>query len=236
MQFVLLGLGFLALVLWGLPAFARASPARLADITRIAVGVVLIGAALLLLVRGQMHLSVPVLGAGLAVLSGKAGRWLGGGTKSAGQASTVRTAYLAMRLDHDSGAMTGDVLAGRFAGRRLDDLGMADLGDLLVECRAHDAKGLPVLKAYLDHRAPAWRERFGDDRQGGDAAGGSARAGPMTDQEARAILGVGPAAGADEIRSAWRELMKRNHPDQGGSAPIAARINEAKAVLLGRTG
>ena len=57
----------------------------------------------------------------------------------------------------------------------------------------------------------------------------------MIEAEARRLLGVGPAATDEEIHAAWRELMKRNHPDQGGSAYLAAKINEAKDILLRRT-
>ena len=52
--------------------------------------------------------------------------------------------------------------------------------------------------------------------------------------EARAILGVGKDAKAGEIRAAHRRLMQAVHPDRGGSADLARRINAARDVLLGR--
>lgn len=57
----------------------------------------------------------------------------------------------------------------------------------------------------------------------------------LDEAEARAILGIGAGAGPDEIRSAHRKLVSAVHPDRGGSAELARRINMARDVLLKRT-
>ena len=57
----------------------------------------------------------------------------------------------------------------------------------------------------------------------------------MTRDEALAILGLASGATEEEIRAAHRRLILRVHPDAGGSADLAARINRAKDVLLGMT-
>jgi curved DNA-binding protein CbpA len=53
----------------------------------------------------------------------------------------------------------------------------------------------------------------------------------MSLERARAILGVGPAASAAEIRAAYRRLMRRAHPDLGGANHLAAELNAARDRL-----
>jgi curved DNA-binding protein CbpA len=56
----------------------------------------------------------------------------------------------------------------------------------------------------------------------------------MTDAEARSVLGVAPDATRAEINAAWKRLMARAHPDQGGTQGLAARLNAARDHLLKR--
>ena len=136
-----------------------------------------------------------------------------------------------MKLDHDSGAVNGRVLSGRAAGAELDELDEQALRDLAVDI-AGDPESVALLEAYLDRRMPGWREHVEGDAAAG--AGGTADAGPMTDEEAYQVLGLAPGASDAEIRAAHRRLMMRMHPDQGGSTFLAAKINQAKDRLLGK--
>ena len=154
---------------------------------------------------------------------------------SPGQASEVETRFFKMTLDHDSGVMTGLVKEGRFHGRALEDLGIEELVDLWAECRAEDAQSAAVLEAYLDRtQGEAWREAAQRD-YGGAGAGPRPPSGQgaMTVEEAHEILGLEPGASPEEIHEAHRRLMQKIHPDHGGSNYLAAKINQAKARLLG---
>ena len=75
-----------------------------------------------------------------------------------GQTSEVETAFLRMRLDHDSGEMDGTVLQGRYEGCGLRGLGLQELLELMNECRS-DRQSVAVLAAYLDRFHEGWRER-----------------------------------------------------------------------------
>lgn len=155
---------------------------------------------------------------------------------ASGQASEISTRFLRMTLDHDTGVMTGEVRDGQFAGWRLDELELVQQVELWRECQLHDRQSAAVLEAYLDRTVgDAWREAAGVE--GAGASGGrGAGAGPadaMSTDEALHILGLEAGAGPEEIRDAHRRLMQKVHPDLGGSNYLAAKINQAKELLLG---
>lgn len=207
--------------------FMRASPAQLASGIRIAGPVALGLAGVAALVFGRASIGGMLISGAIAWLSwtqrGRAVR------KSPGKRSSVRTAALEMELDHDSGKLEGVVLAGAYESRVLGELERADLMKLYREL-AGDAESRQLLEAYLDGRFPVWREDTqADGRDGERVAPGS---GAMTKQEAYQVLGLEPGASATDVRKAHRRLMQRLHPDIGGSSFLAARINEAKDVLL----
>jgi len=231
---IILGIVVLVLLLWASNAFASVDPRKLAPVVKFAGGFGALGGAAFLAARGQFQLAVPLGFAGLGLLGWLPGNfaksYFGSRTqRSPGQMSRVRSAFVEMELDHDSGAMRGRILAGRHEGVMLDALDVATVVGFLPEI---DEESRALLVAYLDRREPRWRE----NAQGDTAAGhGSPRwSGKMTEEEAYQILGVQPGASAAEIGRAHRALMKKLHPDQGGSTYLAARVNEAKDVLLRR--
>ena len=147
--------------------------------------------------------------------------------RSAGQTSQVRSQFIEMMLDHDSGQLAGRFVAGPQAGHSLDEF---DLPQLAAMIPNFDAESVALLESYLDRRFPAWRENAQRNSAGGQRR--AAASGKMTDEEAYQILGLQPGANRDEIGRAHQTLMKKLHPDQGGSTYLAARVNEAKDTLL----
>lgn len=153
-----------------------------------------------------------------------------------GQSSEISTRFLRMELDHDSGAMSGDITDGQFAGRSLGELNLGQLIDLWRECAAADEQSRVVLENYLDREHTDWRSVAGAgprEEAAGERADSPWTRTSMSDEEACEILGVASDATAEEIESAYRRVMKSAHPDHGGSDWMAAKVNQAKDVLLG---
>lgn len=223
-------IGFLSvLLLIALVAmsFARADAAKLASAIRFA-GPMLLGLV------GVVMLLAGRAGLGGMLISG-AVAWFGSSglkrprSKSSGKKSHVRSAALEMELDHDSGTLSGVVLAGRYEGKTLAQLSLEELLDLHSDL-VGDTESLQLLEAYLDSRFPVWRDSADTNQDGRER--NAPRPGPITKEEAYKVLGLEAGASATEIRQAHRRLMQRLHPDMGGSAFLAARINEARDVLL----
>jgi DnaJ-domain-containing protein 1 len=151
--------------------------------------------------------------------------------------SKIRSRFLAMELDHDTGSLDGRVLDGRFAGADLLDLDEAQTRNLIDEIGG-DADSVNLLESWLDTNRAGWREYFagqdGANGQGAGSSGGESSRSADPVAEAYAVLGLKAGASDQDIRKAHRDLMKGVHPDRGGSEFLAARINEARDLLLGR--
>jgi len=229
---------------------ANADPKELLKYLKRTLLVVLVLAFVALLVSGRLAWAFGALAVMLPwvmrllrlLLVGQAARRMFGGmfnnpfsgmgrsaSASTGQTSEVSSRFLDMTLDHDSGAMTGRVREGRFAGRDLDGLSQGEALDLWAEVQ-DDPDSLRLLETWLDRTRPDWREAAEARHAGAEGPAGGG--GPMTRDEALAVLGLSEGASAADVKAAYRRLMARAHPDHGGSSWLAARLNEARAVLL----
>ena len=226
---LLFGLAALAVLLWMAQKYLQADPRKLAAMAKPAAGTAVLGFAGFLALRGQYAIAAPLAFVGFGLLGwmpfGPAG--FGARTqKSTGQVSRVRSAFLDMELDHDTGAMRGVIVAGPRQGTQLDALDVDTLIGLIGEI---DEESRALLAAYLDRRDAGWREHAQADAAAGRS---SAPRGPMTHEEAYQILGLERGASTEDIVGAHRTLMKKLHPDLGGTNYLAARVNEAKDTLL----
>jgi len=211
--------------------FVNADPAKLARVLKwTAIGAAVLLFLFLLLSERFAFIWLPLT---LAFPYLRRWRSLFGGFRGASgrrQTSDVTTPYLRMSLDHETGTMAGTVLAGRFAGMRLDEMGREALFDLLRECRAADEESARLVEAYLDRIYLNWRDEFAGGPAGGPQS--HAAADEMSVAEAYDILGLAPGADEAQIKAAHHRLMMQLHPDHGGTGYLATKINRARDVLL----
>ncbi len=239
MPYLLLGaLGFW-IVLAAAKAFARANPASLARFFKQAGGYAALAVALALLLLGRVGiaLSAGALGFWLLGISMSPGSWFKsvGQGKTANQTSRVRSAMIEMELDHETGKMNGVIMVGSDQGKRLDDFTRPQCETLYETCVTDDPEGARLLEAYLDRRFPGWRAaEEGNADFGGGNGGAGQSAGAMSENQAYEVLGLQKGAPREAIIRSHHALMKKLHPDHGGSTDLAARVNEAKDVLLRR--
>lgn len=108
---------------------------------------------------------------------------------------------------------------------------------IVMTVRGMGILGVPMVLAGIGFLLTGtWRARpgLGGGGQGGN--GRSQRQAPqgesMSIAEARATLGVEPGASRDDIQRAYRDMMKKVHPDTGGSGALARRVQMARDLLL----
>jgi hypothetical protein len=230
MQALLFGLALLTLVLLG-RHFSRASATIPWQQMRKFGGTAAIMLGGLMAFRGMISYGMTLASLGSLLLWGSTSAiwqiFKPGAIRTANQTSRVVTAHLDMELDHSTGELKGKILNGVFKGRQIDRMAPAELALLWQDCRFADPQSAQLLETYLDRIHSTWREDMAR-AEGTPGAGGI-----MTKEEALEVLGLKAGASTDEIRAAHRDLMKKLHPDLGGSTYLAAKINEAKDKLLG---
>ena len=234
---LLVGLIILVSVMMVARWFASATPAMVLRTAKWTGAALLVGGGALLLVSGRLSWAMAALAAlvpWLFRLLQLHNVWrtiranfsrLSGGRAQPGRSSRVETRFLRMSLDHDSGLLSGEVLDGPFRGCRLSELAFDQAMELQRQCAA-DPQSVQVLEAWLDRTWPDWRRTASADSSQGT---GSVA---MDRKEAYAVLGLEFGASPEEVRAAYHKLMSRVHPDHGGSNYLAAKINQAKALLL----
>lgn len=230
MTWILAGAAVLVGMIVLLRVFITANPHSLARGLRIAAVGGGLAAAGGLIAAGRINLvlAAVTMAAPFLIRWLRARRWsgAGGAGPAAGSESRVETRFLRMVLDHASGALMGEVLSGPLAGRALASLERGEAMALLAACRADDPPSVPLLERWLARERPAWTADDPPPNPQEPAGGAMGRA------EALAVLGLDDGADETAIREAHRRLMRTVHPDHGGSSYLAAKINQARDVLL----
>ena len=143
---------------------------------------------------------------------------------SSSKTSTVASRFLRMNLDHETGKMSGQVLEGEFEHWELDEMERSQLESLLSYCSKNDPDSARLLESYLTQRFPD--ESFDNQQSYSESSSQMQRA------EALSILGLEGEPESEAIVNAHRHLMQKLHPDRGGNDYLAAKINQAKDILL----
>lgn len=265
MQWLLLGIGLFVAAGFIIRWVSSAEPK---DVRKIGTWVVLLSLGVLaawLLLTGKLAAMVGALVAAIPFLArilkigllwpllrrmfgfaraGGGGRPSGRGAAGSGRISEIKTDYLHMHLDHDSGQLAGTIVRGPMAGRDLDTLGLDEMRALYSECCGAQDQSQTVLETYLERRPDCagwqnWQASRNENDNGNGRAGKDDeqadrgfRSGEMNADEARRILGVSEKATREEINRAYQVLIKAVHPDHGGSDYLASKINAARSLLL----
>ena len=218
-------------ILWYVKnAYEKADRATLQRAMKPLGGVATLALAVFLFMRGQGELALGVAGFGLylmgVVKTHKLGALFGNEP-----ISHMRSAMIEIEVMRN-GELRGSVLAGPMMGRPLEELSQDMLLELRALCRREDPYGAQLLEAYLDRRFAGWRAASQDDLNAGREVQRATAS--MTEEEAYEILGLTKAATREDITRAHRTLMKKLHPDHGGTTALAAKVNEAKSILMRR--
>ncbi|MGA9411700.1 MAG: J domain-containing protein [Roseobacter sp.] len=191
------------------------------------LGVALISTGILFFLFRSIAIAVPLIILGLILLWRKNA---GIASEPAPQTSTVRSAYLEMTLDHDSGKIDGRILVGEREGQFLSNLELDELLEYYVEIETDD-ETVNLFQTFLDNAHPDWRDQQEEHSAQGQSQSPLSR--EMNQDQAYEVLGLEPGCTDEDIRKAYHRLIKRVHPDSGGSAVLMAQVTEAKDSLLG---
>jgi len=149
-------------------------------------------------------------------------------SQTTNNSSEVSARYITMTLNHDNNELDGEVIEGYFVGQRLSAMSMQAIIQLYEECLTNDEESAALVKSYLDRI-------YGEDWYQATHHQTAPNAdGKMSYAEALEILGLDDSANEKDIVLAHRRLMQKIHPDRGGSDYLAAKINQAKKVLLNK--
>ncbi len=139
----------------------------------------------------------------------------------------ITTRFLKVSINLKTQELNGEIISGDHQGKKLGELSLEQLQQLVVTYQQQDAESARLLTAYLyRYHGRTHQESAQGERNTPPVSGNLDR------REALQILGLTDEANEKDIVQAHRRLMQKMHPDRGGSDYLAAKINQAKDFLL----
>ena len=238
MPTLIAGVLALYLLLVGIRRFAQLSPASAAAMVRNAGAVAVFVIAGFLLLRGNFAgaatLAAVATSLGLVGRGGRLGSVLGavGFGPRPGRVTTARSATIEMRLDQDSGAVSGTVLAGAMQGRGLDTLTRGECLALYEDCRREDPEGArlldvsrpPVCRLASGRRGSGRGAAAERPRRRDDARPGVSSPGLVAGRERRGNHSRPPVADAEASSRPWRVDRFGGSGQRSQGRPAATRV------------
>lgn len=230
LAYFIIGIALLAALIIGGKSLANAEPKHIIRAFRIAGAIILGALAAFFAYTGRFQIAPPLALVAIFLLRKKP--LFSRSTPSTGQKSEVKTDWLFAILDHDTGEMDAEILQGDFSGEKLSQLSYQQLQNLEIAL-ADDEQSAAILSTYMDRN-------FSDTEDFRNAQGENkskekttyAQQQGMSRAEAFEILELDQTASTSEIKASHKRLMKKFHPDHDGSAYMAAKLNQAKDILL----
>ncbi|USG60189.1 DnaJ domain-containing protein [Sneathiella marina] len=232
LAYFIIGLSLFVALLIGGNSLANADPKKLVKALRISATIICALLAGFFILTGRFAYAPPFVIAALFFLRNKP-LFGAGNAPSSGQQSDVETDWIKATLNHDSGEMDGQILKGKYESHILSTLSFDQLMEFHDEAQ-DDPQTLAILNSFLD-RYHAQADASGatsEEQTKEQKTRKQSGTGPMTRREALDILELTDDATLAQIKKAHRQLMKKFHPDHDGSEYMAAKINEAKDVLI----
>jgi hypothetical protein len=152
--------------------------------------------------------------------------------RASGQDAVFRTEHLEVRFVIKTSQLQGIVIKGLHEGKALHTMPAEQLRELANLYQDQDRKSWYLVRVFLQ-RASAGQTAYQNQSQSQEhhQDSGGFPSSPSRD-EALLILGLNGNPDRSEIIAAHRKLIQKLHPDRGGNDYLAARVNQAKDVLL----
>jgi hypothetical protein len=227
LSYFIIGTALLIALIIGGNALVSAKPSTILKTVRITALILLSAGAAFMAFTGRFNYASALAFAALFFLRNKP--LFSSSKPSPGQSSSVTTEWLDASLDHDSGEMNAKILKGDFSGHTLSDLSLEQLNQLR-QTLTIDQESLAILDAFISRNFEGNHQEETSNANSGTQ--NNPNSGAMSRSEAYDVLGLTPTATLEDIKAAHKKLMKKFHPDHDGSAYMAAKINQARDILI----